>query len=72
MFEAAQPRKQKKVELSPQSKFANIEDIRRAQITAGDVEDDSSESSESDLPSEAEDCIMVVTDDSESDDGDNG
>jgi 4-hydroxybenzoate polyprenyltransferase len=71
-FEAARPRKRKKVELSPQSKFANIEDIRRAQIAAGDVENSSSESSGSDIPSEAEDCIIVVADDSESDNNDDG
>ncbi|KAI0815419.1 hypothetical protein GGR55DRAFT_675034 [Xylaria sp. FL0064] len=49
-----------------------IEDIRRAQIAAGDVEDNSSESSGTDLPSEAEDCIIVVADSSESSDEDDG
>jgi hypothetical protein len=60
------------VELSPQSKFANIEDIRRAQIAAGDVENSSSKSSGSDIPSKAEDCIIVVADDSESSNNDDG
>ncbi|KAJ3552019.1 hypothetical protein NPX13_g11219 [Xylaria arbuscula] len=69
-FEAAIPRKRKKVELSPQSKFASIEDIRRGQIAAGDVVDASSDSIGSDLTSEAEDCIVVGADDSESDDED--
>jgi hypothetical protein len=60
------------VELSPQSKFTNIEDIRRAQIAACDIKDESSESGESDLPSEAEECIIVVADSSESNDEDDG
>lgn len=58
------------MELSPQSKFANIKNIQRAQIAAGDIEDSSRESSGSDLPSEAEDCIIVVAGNSESDDED--
>ncbi|KAH9907248.1 hypothetical protein F4778DRAFT_528818 [Xylariomycetidae sp. FL2044] len=66
------PGKRKKVELSPQSKFASIQDIRRAQIAAGDVEDSSNKSSESELPSEAEDCIVVGGQGLESDDEDDG
>jgi hypothetical protein len=59
------------VELSPQSKFNNIENIRRAQIAAGDVENSSSKSSGFNIPSKAKDYIIVVANNSEGDNNDN-
>lgn len=58
-IEAAKARKRKKVKTSPNSKFANIEAIYRAQVEAGEVENRLDESSESDIPSEAGSCIVV-------------
>jgi 4-hydroxybenzoate polyprenyltransferase len=57
--EAGKRKKRKKVKTSPNSKFANIEAIYRAQVEAGEVENSPDESSESDIPSEAGDCIVV-------------
>jgi 4-hydroxybenzoate polyprenyltransferase len=57
--EAARPRKRKKVETSPNSKFANIEAIHRAQLEVGEVVDSTDESSESELSSEEGSCIVV-------------
>jgi 4-hydroxybenzoate polyprenyltransferase len=51
--------KRKKVELSPNSKFASIADIRRAQRAAGDEIDSSDESEVSDLSEMIESCIEV-------------
>jgi formate dehydrogenase maturation protein FdhE len=50
-LEKARPRKRMKVRTSPNSKFADISDIRRAQIAAGDAqnkEEDREEGNESD------------------------
>ncbi|KAF6833663.1 transposase [Colletotrichum plurivorum] len=47
--------------MSPNSKFANIVAIRRAQIEAGEVDDSSNESSASDNPSEHGSCIVVAS-----------
>ncbi len=58
--EAGRARKRKKVNLSPNSKFANIEAIQRAQLEAGEAVDKPDESSESDLPSELGSCIIVA------------
>ncbi|GKT51720.1 uncharacterized protein ColSpa_11901 [Colletotrichum spaethianum] len=58
-MDSQQQGKRKKVQLDPNTKFANIEDIRRAQIEGGEAEDCPAESSESELPSEAESCIWV-------------
>ncbi|KAF4808961.1 hypothetical protein CGCTS75_v014792 [Colletotrichum tropicale] len=51
--------KRKKVPLSPNSTFASIEHIRRAQIGSSDAEDITDESSVSELSSAAESCIWV-------------
>jgi len=64
-LEALRPKKRKKVELSPNSKFADIEAIRRAQIKAGAVEESLIEGEqESDEDSEAStaegSCIVVA------------
>ncbi|KAM9874670.1 transposase [Verticillium dahliae] len=59
-LEQARPRKRKKVQISPNSKYADIEAIHRAQIEAGDKEDSPGEISDSDLPSDPEDCIVVA------------
>ena len=59
--EAIRPRKRKKVWISPNSKFADIEAIHKAQIEAGDKTDTTDGSSESDLSSDAEDCIIVAS-----------
>jgi hypothetical protein len=58
-LEKARPRKRMKVRTSPNSKFADISDIRRAQIAAGDVqsrEEDREEGNESDSTL---DCILI-------------
>lgn len=60
-LEAIKPRKRKKVKTSPNSKFANIKSIRKAQLEAGYVEDQSVESSASENPSEAVSCIVVAS-----------
>ena len=57
--EAVRPRKKKRVQISPNSKFANVEAIYKAQIEAGEKTDGTAESSESELPSEPGDCIVV-------------
>ncbi|TID04590.1 putative transporter [Colletotrichum higginsianum] len=43
-------RKRKAVQINPNTKFANIKDIQKAQVEAGDKEDITDESSEADLP----------------------
>ncbi|KAF6811239.1 transposase [Colletotrichum musicola] len=53
-------RKRKKVKMSPNSKFADIVAIRRAQIDAGDVDDDSDKSGDPDYPRDDASCIIVV------------
>ncbi|KAF4893324.1 Jerky protein-like protein-like [Colletotrichum fructicola] len=54
-------RKRKAVPTNPNTKFANIKDIRQAQIEAGEAEDSTDESSVSGYPSEAESCIVVAS-----------
>ena len=51
--------KKKKVELSPNSKFAGIADIRRAQRAAGTIPDISDESESPDSEGTTESCIVV-------------
>jgi len=58
-LEAARPKKRRKVKTSPNSKFANIEAIRRAQIEAGEVENEPDESDGSEIPGDEADCIIV-------------
>ena len=60
-----QPRKRKKVKLSPNSKFVDIRAIQKAQIDAGDIDDSLSEGEQaSESDSEAStlegDCIVVA------------
>lgn len=57
--EAGKARKRKKVKTSPNSKFADIEAIYKAQVEAGEAENGPDESSESDIPSETGSCIIV-------------
>lgn len=60
-LEAARPRKRKKVETSPNSRFADIEAIQRAQADvkeAENMEDDGEESEVSDIEDR---CIVVQT-----------
>ncbi|KAF4778812.1 hypothetical protein HER10_EVM0010750 [Colletotrichum scovillei] len=52
-------RKRKTVQIDPNTKFANIRDIHRAQIEAGEKEVITAESSDSECPSEAGSCIVV-------------
>ncbi|KAF5517530.1 putative RNA-directed DNA polymerase from transposon X-element [Colletotrichum aenigma] len=59
--DASRVRKRKKVKMSPNSKFADIEAIRRAQIEAGELESSTDESSESENPSDSESCIVVAS-----------
>ena len=59
--EAGRARKRKKVKLSPNSKFADIEAIHKAQLEAGEIEDNTAESSESELLSEIGSCIIVTS-----------
>ncbi|KAK1845088.1 transposase [Colletotrichum chrysophilum] len=53
-------RKRKAVHIDPNTKFATISNVRQAQIKAGDVINDTDESSASEYPSEAESCIIVA------------
>ncbi|TQN64899.1 hypothetical protein CSHISOI_10620 [Colletotrichum shisoi] len=54
-------RKRRAVQIDPNTKFANIKDIQKAQIEASEKEDITDKSSEADLPSEAESCIVVAS-----------
>ncbi|KAK8093427.1 transposase [Apiospora hydei] len=58
-LEAVRPRKRKKVNLSPNSKFATIEDIQRTQLAVGEAENSLNEESDSDN-SKAGSCIVVT------------
>ena len=60
-IETIRPRKKKKVQISPNSKFADIETIYKAQIEAGEKTDGMVESRDPELPSEQEDCIIVAS-----------
>ncbi|KAJ3566248.1 hypothetical protein NPX13_g7210 [Xylaria arbuscula] len=55
-----QTRKRKKVEMSPNSRFATIQDIYRSQQAADDGKIITSELNASDLFSDAESCIVVA------------
>ena len=57
--EAGKARKRRKVKTSPNSRFADIKAIHKAQVEAGEAEESSDESSESDISSEAGSCIVV-------------
>ncbi|KAK8120392.1 transposase [Apiospora kogelbergensis] len=58
-LETARPRKRRKVDLSPNSRFATIEDIQRTQMAIGEAEITSDEESDSEI-SEAGSCIVVA------------
>ena len=58
--DAGRARKRRKVRMSPNSKFADIEAIRRAQIEAGEVEESTVGSSDAENPSDIESCIVVA------------
>ena len=59
-IDTIRPRKRKKVELSPNSKFANIEDIHRAQLAVGEAESNLYKESDSESLSEAGSYIIAV------------
>src|SRR5690606_12132259 len=59
--EDAKPRKKKRVQISPNSKFADIRAIHQAQIEAGDKNNGTAESSDSELSSELGNCIIVAS-----------
>ena len=48
------------MDLSPNSKFANIEDIYQAQLAAGEAKSGLDEESDSESLSEAGSCIRVI------------
>lgn len=58
-LEAARPRKKRKVQIDPNERFARIESIHRAQIEAGEMEEDCDKESDSELSTDEEDCIVV-------------
>lgn len=60
--DASRARKRRKVKISPNSKFADIEAIRRTQIKVGEVDNNIDASSDSENPSDSEDCIVVAAD----------
>ncbi|KZL77371.1 transposase [Colletotrichum tofieldiae] len=57
--DSQQQGRRKRVQMDPNTTFADIEDIRRAQIAAGEAEDSTDEYSGSELSFEAESCIWV-------------
>jgi hypothetical protein len=60
-IEASRSVRRKRVQLDPNELFADIEAIRRTQIEAGVVSEDSEASEESETPSEARSTIVVAT-----------
>jgi hypothetical protein len=59
-IEASRVVRRKKVQLDPNELFADIEAIRRTQIEAGVVPEDSDRSEESETPSETGSTIVVA------------
>jgi hypothetical protein len=59
-IEDIKPRKRQKVRLSPNSKFADIEAVRRAQIEAGDIEASDHESDDTNESDSEVSCIIVA------------
>ncbi|KAF6825092.1 transposase [Colletotrichum plurivorum] len=57
-LEAAKPRKRRKVKMSPNSKFADIEAIHKAQLESGDIEAVEVESDASSEPEIIQECIV--------------
>jgi hypothetical protein len=58
-LEKARPRKRIKVRTSPNSKFADISSIRRAQIVAGDVVNKEEEEDKGNKSDSTLDCILI-------------
>ena len=58
-LEAARPKKRRKVKTSPNSKFANIEDIQKAQREAREVDIENEASDIASLSDSTLDCIEI-------------
>ena len=58
-MEAIRPTKRRMVEISPNSKFASIEDIHKAQLLLGRAENGPDESDGSENGTVTSDCIEV-------------
>ena len=58
-LEAARPKKQRKVKTSPNSKFANIEDIQKTQREAREVDIEEEASDIASLSDSTLDCIEI-------------
>ena len=58
-LEKARPRKRKKIKTSPNSKFADIEAIYKAQIEAKEAEIEEKEEEIADLSDSTLDCIEI-------------
>ena len=58
-LEAIRPIKRRKVDISPNTKFATIKDIYRAQRLADGLETDSIESGGFNNPTDEEECIEI-------------
>ncbi|KAK8118351.1 Short chain dehydrogenase asqE, partial [Apiospora kogelbergensis] len=59
-IEAVRPKKRKKVDLSPNSRFATIEDIQRTQLAISDSKDAPNEENDNETLSETGSCIIVA------------
>ena len=57
--ESLRPTKRRKVDLSPNTKFATIKEVRKAQMKADGETVETSESDGSDSPISEPDCIVV-------------
>jgi hypothetical protein len=60
---AVVPAKRRKVETSPNSRFVNIEAIRRAKIKAGELEAELVDEEVSEGSETPKECIVVASDD---------
>jgi len=67
-LEQLAPVKRKKVETSPNSRFVQIKDIRKAQIEAGVIEAESADEEDSEVSETLNDCIVVAESSAEEDD----
>ncbi len=59
-LEESRPKRRKRVDTSPNSKFVIIEAVKQAQLSAERIEINSSGSDEAELSSVTEDCIIVA------------
>lgn len=57
--EALRPRKRKRVDLSPNSRFANIQDIQRTHMAVSELKNNKNEESDIESVSESGSCIIV-------------